>query len=369
MTGSRTAAPGPGPDIGVPDIGVIVAAFEAEDTIGTAIASALAQPDVMEVVVVDDASGDATAHAARAADDGSGRLRVIELAANRGPAGARNAALAAASAPYLAILDADDRFLPDRFATLPRASGAAPPRASGGGEPASGEEAAWDFFADNVVFLPHCDHPVPDLPVAPHASHGDDGDAKGSEPLTFEAFVLGNISRRDAPRGELGFMKPVIRRAFLERHALTYDETLRLGEDYALYARSFLLGARFRTSRATGYAAVMRPQSLSGTHSTADLGALAAADEALLRMPGITAGQRALLRRHRAHVKGKHDLRLFLDRKRARGLSGACADALARPATWAPIALGVIADKLSAPPEPMPGTHTLFPLPATGAPK
>ena len=34
-----------------------------------------------------------------------------------------------------------------------------------------------------------------------------------------------------------------MRRAFLERHGLAYDETMRLGEDYDLYARALSLDA------------------------------------------------------------------------------------------------------------------------------
>ena len=45
------------------------------------------------VIVVDDASPDATADQARAGDDGSGRLKVMRLDVNGGPAAARNLAL------------------------------------------------------------------------------------------------------------------------------------------------------------------------------------------------------------------------------------------------------------------------------------
>ena len=59
-----------------------------------AIRSALRENRVAEVVVVDDGSTDGTAAASRAADDGSGRLRVLSLETNRGPAFARNHAIA-----------------------------------------------------------------------------------------------------------------------------------------------------------------------------------------------------------------------------------------------------------------------------------
>ncbi|MFG3656131.1 glycosyl transferase family A, partial [Klebsiella pneumoniae] len=49
--------------------------------------------------------------------------------------------------------------------------------------------------------------------------------------LNIKGFIDGNISRRGASRGEIGFLKPVMRRAFLDAHGLRYDEKLRLGED------------------------------------------------------------------------------------------------------------------------------------------
>uniref|UniRef100_UPI00313BE9EB glycosyltransferase n=1 Tax=Methylobacterium fujisawaense TaxID=107400 RepID=UPI00313BE9EB len=55
----RLQAPSP-----VPEVCVIIAARDAADTIATAIASALRQPEVAEVIVVDDASADRTGAAA-----------------------------------------------------------------------------------------------------------------------------------------------------------------------------------------------------------------------------------------------------------------------------------------------------------------
>ena len=110
MDGSSASAPA--------TICVVIAAYNSAATIGRAVASALAQAETVEVIVVDDASTDATAAAARAADDGSGRLTVRCLAMNGGPSHARNLAIAASHATHIAVLDADDFFLPGRFAAL-----------------------------------------------------------------------------------------------------------------------------------------------------------------------------------------------------------------------------------------------------------
>ena len=80
-----------------PGVCVIIAARNAARTIPAAIASALREAEVAEVVVVDDASTDDTRDVALAADDGSGRLAVIRFDVNRGPSSARNAAIQALS--------------------------------------------------------------------------------------------------------------------------------------------------------------------------------------------------------------------------------------------------------------------------------
>lgn len=89
---------------------IIIAAKNAADTIARAIASALAEPEATEVVVIDDGSTDDTAAAARGADDGTGRLNIVRFDENRGPAAARNHAISISRSPLLGILDADDFF-------------------------------------------------------------------------------------------------------------------------------------------------------------------------------------------------------------------------------------------------------------------
>lgn len=66
-----------------------------------------------EVLVVDDASRDGTAQRARSAG-----ARVLTLDVNRGRGGARNAGLAAATQPWVALLDSDDVWDPHHLAQL-----------------------------------------------------------------------------------------------------------------------------------------------------------------------------------------------------------------------------------------------------------
>lgn len=299
---------------------VVIAAHDAEATIARAIASALEQPEVGEVIVVDDRSSDATCEIARAADDGTGRLKLMESRENRGPAAARNRALAASTAPLVSILDSDDFFVAGRFRALLAADD-------------------WDMIADNIVF------------VAPEAA-----DTVGPlerfeerpEFLGLAQFVEGNISRRGLRRGEIGFLKPVMRRSFLETHGLRYGESLRLGEDYDLYARALARGARYKVVRHCGYVAVERPDSLSGRHRTEDLLRLFEADQAIMKTPGLDARARSALARHASQLRGKHAHRRVLDLRHEAGVAAAMRYAFSRPAEVPAIAGGIFGDKWEA---------------------
>jgi succinoglycan biosynthesis protein ExoU len=301
---------------------VIVAAMNAESTIARAVASALAEPAVREVVVVDDASSDATAHEAWAADDASGRLKVLRAHRNLGPAAARNLAIERSTAPLLAILDADDVILPGRFEALADPAG------------------DWDMSADNLMFVTE-ERAAEFAHLAAFATGGV------AERMSFARFVAANISRGDRPRGELGFLKPVMARAFLVRHGLAYDPRLRLGEDFDLYARMLLAGARFRLVAACGYVAIERPNSLSACHSPADLAALVEADDRMLALP-LAPEDRAALESHRAQCAQRWHHRHFLDAKRKSGLMRALYENRDRPRLLVDAALGVARDKLGA---------------------
>ncbi len=322
---------------------VVIAAMNAEDTIADAVLSALCQHEVQEVVVVDDASTDDTAAAANHAASGDPRLRVIRLDENAGPAAARNLAIAQSTAPLIAVLDADDVLLENRFRHLLA-------------------EEHWDLIADNIVFVE--DAAWADLTV-PAGSRG----AKESRALDLSEFVLGNLSRKGRQRGELGFVKPILRRAFLNRHDLGYNPGLRLGEDYDLYVRALARGARFRISANVGYAARVRAGSLSSRHETSDLRALLDATDRHIVEAATDRSTSRALRALRAQVRGRYLLRAALDKKSLSGRAAALSFALSPPSNALPILKGILSDKMAALRQPhttQPSPRYLFPLPDEG---
>jgi glycosyltransferase involved in cell wall biosynthesis len=94
-------------------VDVVIPAFDAAPHLREAIDSALAQTRrPARVIVVDDASTDATATVARAC---GASVELVTHAHNRGAAAARNTGIVAATAPLVAFLDADDRWTPDKL--------------------------------------------------------------------------------------------------------------------------------------------------------------------------------------------------------------------------------------------------------------
>ena len=99
-------------------IGVVIPAFNAARTLGAALASVAAQTlSPATVVVGDDHSDDETEALARRWQ-GLLPVEVVRLERNSGPAAARRAAIARANSPLIALLDADDLWLPDHLASL-----------------------------------------------------------------------------------------------------------------------------------------------------------------------------------------------------------------------------------------------------------
>lgn len=279
-------------------IAIIIAAYNAEKTIGRAILSALAESQISEVIVVDDASTDATASAALQCDDGSGRLKVLVQDVNAGPSAARNRALRESSAPWISVLDSDDFILAGRMAGLLTHSD------------------GYDFVADDM-------YQVDESNV--------DGDRRlllGDKvvfPMTVDLtdFVLSNVTQKDRERAELGFIKPLMRRDFLNKNNLTYREDMRLGEDYELYARALGLGAKMIIVGAQGYVSVVRQSSLSSNHSEHDLLQLRNSDDALIRDLTLTPQAYEAIRQHRISIDCRLQWRLLINAVKDKNLIAA----------------------------------------------
>ena len=271
----------------------MIAAYNCQATLPRAIASALAQPEVTQVIVIDDASADTTFACAERAAAADARVEVVKLANNAGPAVARNRGLAATTADWITVLDADDYFQPGRVGRL------------------LSYADQGDFIAD--VLLRVAEGAQASVPAAwPVAA---------ARAVSFQEFVEGNLGAANHPL-DLGFVKPLMRRSFLAAHGLTYRD-MRLGEDYELYARALALGARFLLTPAAGYISIERAGSLSKTHSEHDLQALRDCDASLAQIRAFSADERRALRHHTASVDHRLQWRLLINAVKARDAGAA----------------------------------------------
>lgn len=230
-------------------VSVIVPAYNAAPYIAAALASACAQTlTAIEVLVVDDASTDGTAAIVAGVAAADRRVRVLRQAVNGGPSVARNRGLAEARGTWVALLDADDAYAPDRLATLV----------------ALAERVGADLCSDNLLL-------VPDGVAGAERAMIPAAVLDAPRALETAEFVQRNVADPDYPDLNLGFSKPLMRRAFLESHGLRYDERVRFAEDFGLYLDCLLAGGRWWLTPEPMYRYRVRPDSLTQVQTVHDL--------------------------------------------------------------------------------------------------
>ncbi len=279
-------------------VSIVIPAYNAAATLAHTLDSALQQTEQsLEVLVVDDASTDTTAGIVAQAASRDERVRLLRQTVNRGPAAARNHGLEDARGTWIALLDADDTFAPARLEALT----------------AAGDQHAADVVADNLLLCPEqggeAGTPMITRDMLPQAKF-----------LSTAEFVAGNIGSRRTPRVSYGFLQPLIRRDFLQRHGIRYDEQNRFGEDFLFALTCLLQGARWWLMPEAMYHYTVRPGSLTDVQSAADLLRIRTVEEELLRRhPAVTSDPELALalRRHRAKIEHFYFYRAFTDAVKA----------------------------------------------------
>jgi len=236
-----------------PDVSFVIAAYNAEATLDRAIASAVAQRGVsVEVIVVDDTSSDRTLDVARAYPEDI--VRVVALPANRGPGGARNAGLDLARGRWVAVLDSDDAVLPGRLSAMI----------------ARAEKADAEIAIDNLEVVRE--------DGTAEAAMFPPGYLEGLGEISLADYIAGNVVFES--RFNLGYLKPIFQRRFLDENGLRYDEKLRIGEDYILLASALAKGGRCVVEPTTGYVYHIRTGSISRVLELHHVEAMVGADAA-----------------------------------------------------------------------------------------
>ena len=98
-------------------VSVIIPVYNCERYIEKAISSVLQQPEVAEIVIVNDGSTDTTQSILETLQKQTPKIKIYhhENNSNKGRSASRNLAIKKATANYIAFLDADDYYLPNRF--------------------------------------------------------------------------------------------------------------------------------------------------------------------------------------------------------------------------------------------------------------
>ena len=261
-------------------VSVIIPVYNGEAFVGEAVRSALNQTERhIEVIVVDDASTDHTVECLTQLAREDARVRVLCLAHNTGPSAARNAALHLAVGTWIATLDADDQFDPDRLKLLLAAA----------------DRHGADMVSDNVLVCPK--YASPYSLISPQQ-------LAYPRQLSMVEFVLGN-AQAERQLASYGFLQPIIRHDFLQRHQIRYAVESRFGEDFILYMHCLRAGARWWMLPDALYIYAVRPGSLTQVQTAADLRRIEDLDTAMLRDPALVADTllcRALLR-HRRKIR------------------------------------------------------------------
>ena len=282
----------------MPLVSVIIPVHDGDAYVENAIASALSQQGCdLEVIVVDDASRDRTRRVVAKCLSGDPRLRLVSLSVRGGPSVARNAGMTAATGIWIAVLDADDLYRPDRLARLLAAA----------------EVSRADVVCDNLLMADE----LTDRDLGRMFEEND-------LPARIDArtFVIGNMPNNARPRHGLGFLKPMMRAAFLAQHGLLYNERMSFAEDYEFLMRVLIAGARCVTVAEAGYVYTVRQRSLTANHGAVDLMRLCSADELLLAHPNVRTdpGLRRAIERHLISSRQRLHWVLFIDAYKRRNL-------------------------------------------------
>ncbi len=222
------------------DVSVIMPAWKSAAFIERAITSVLVQQDVsFELIIVDDASPDDTGAIVKAAAASDPRIIYDRLDENMGPSGARNRAIELSNGAFIAVLDDDDVIAPNRLATLLKAAKA----------------HTADIIVDNMqpIHWPATD-PGQErfLDIPPDAA---------PRPISLKDYIDPATEKR-LGQG-LGYLKPLFRKATLDRLGLRYDLNLRNSEDFYLVAEMLALDCKMVLIADAGYFYTIREGSLS----------------------------------------------------------------------------------------------------------
>ena len=209
-----------------PEVSVIIPTYNSEEYIAQALESVFNQTHRnLEIILVDDASTDSTVSIARSFI--TKRLRIFTNSRNRGVSYSRNRGIKQAKGKWIALLDSDDWYAPERIEQLLTAA----------------RNNSVDLIADDLFLI------------------RDNQDRHWSTLLqenrlhllsSWQLIDAVKFITSDRPSAigakqnwSLGYIKPLIKKEFLSKNKIRYREDIDVGEDFTLYLECLWHHARF----------------------------------------------------------------------------------------------------------------------------
>ncbi|WP_338470681.1 glycosyltransferase family 2 protein [Niallia sp. XMNu-256] len=184
-------------------VSIIIPTYNTEKYIHACIQSVLNQTyQNFEIIVVDDGSTDGSVEAVKQFDNS--RIRVYQNEKNSGPSYSRNRAIELAKGEFIAILDSDDWWDPNRLKNMMKVM----------------NEKDLDLIFDNLLYIREGERsPWTTYYKFKGITVTDD------QPITPEYFV----------ENDLGILKAIIRKTLITDNQIYYNEAIKYGEDFLFY--------------------------------------------------------------------------------------------------------------------------------------
>ncbi|WJE20181.1 glycosyltransferase family 2 protein [Bacillus cereus] len=186
---------------------IIIPTYNVDEYIEECITSILKQTfDDFEIVIVDDCSSDNTVEVINRLSDS--RLKLLKNEVNKGPSYSRNKAIKHSNGKYIMIVDSDDLILEDRLEIMNTYI----------------KEEDPDILFDNFYYF-------------------IDGEeyyyANGYEQKGILKNSLQSIDVKQFIEYDLGIFKGVMKKEFIIKNGILYNENCRLAEDFLFYLEYF----------------------------------------------------------------------------------------------------------------------------------
>ena len=209
-----------------PEVSIIVPTYNSEEYIAQALESVFNQTHWnLEVILIDDSSTDSTLSIARSFNEK--RLRIFTNSRNRGVSYSRNRGIRHAKGKWIALLDSDDWYAPERIEQLLLAA----------------RETSADLIADDLFLIQDS-----------QACHWSTllQENRLESLSSWQLIDAVKFVKSDRPSAigakrnwSLGYIKPLIKKEFLSQNNIRYRENINVGEDFTLYLECLWHHARF----------------------------------------------------------------------------------------------------------------------------